>query len=126
MIAVPVVMLLGLASRQPGLPVPPFMAAYAGDTLWALLVFLLVGVLWPQGSLAHRAGAAGLFAAATEISQLYHAAWIDALRATTLGGLVLGYTFVGTDLVCYGVGIALGVTAEAVVRALRPAPAAAP
>jgi hypothetical protein len=42
-----------------------------------------------------------------EISQLYHAPWIDSIRQTTPGGLVLGFGFLWTDLVCYSVGIAI-------------------
>jgi hypothetical protein len=33
---------LGLASRSKSMPWPPFFAAYAGETLWALLVLLLL------------------------------------------------------------------------------------
>ena len=36
-----------------------------------------------------------LFCYGIEMSQLYHAQWIDSIRATTLGGLVLGYGFCG-------------------------------
>jgi hypothetical protein len=43
-----------------------------------------------------------------EISQLYHGSWIDAIHQTTLGDLALGYGFLWSDLICYGVGIALG------------------
>jgi hypothetical protein len=43
-----------------------------------------------------------------EISQLYHAPWIDSIRQTALGGLVLGFGFLWTDLVCYSVGIFIG------------------
>jgi hypothetical protein len=40
-----------------------------------------------------------------EVSQLYHAPWIDSVRHTTLGGLALGYDFDWRDLVCYAIGI---------------------
>ena len=43
-----------------------------------------------------------------EISQLYQAPWIDATRATRLGGLVLGHGFLWSDMVCYSVGIGVG------------------
>ena len=55
-----------------------------------------------------------------EISQLYHAPWIDAIRQTALGGLVLGFGFLWTDLVCYSVGVMIGVMAErAIVGRMR-------
>lgn len=58
-------------------------------------------------------GALALLAALTvELSQLYHAPWIDSIRHTTLGGLLLGFDFVWSDLACYAVGVALGVLME--------------
>ena len=48
-----------------------------------------------------------------EVGQLYHAPWIDSIRRTTLGGLVLGFDFVWSDLACYAVGVGLGVLIEA-------------
>ena len=33
-----------------------------------------------------------------EESQLYHASWIDSIRGTTLGALVLGHGFLWSDL----------------------------
>ena len=47
-----------------------------------------------------------------ETSQLYHATWIDSIRQTTLGGLVLGFGFLWTDLACYAVGIAIAAVIE--------------
>jgi hypothetical protein len=52
-----------------------------------------------------------------EISQLYHAPWTDSIRQTTLGGLVLGFGFLWSDLACYSVGIAVGVVAESSINA---------
>ena len=46
------------------------------------------------------------------MSQLYHAPWIDSIRHTTLGGLILGYGFLWSDLACYAVGVGLGVVIE--------------
>lgn len=47
-----------------------------------------------------------------ELSQLYHAPWIDAIRTTIPGRLVLGTTFNWPDLPAYAVGIALGSLVE--------------
>ena len=103
---------LGLGSRKYREILPGFLADYAGDTLWALVVFLGWGVLFPRSATASNAAGAGLFAAAIEFSQLYHAPWIDAIRHTTLGGLVLGFDFLWSDLLCYAAGIALGAAGE--------------
>ena len=104
--------LLGLASRKFALALPTLVAAYAGDTLWALLVFWLLGFCCPHWPSRRVAGYALLFAVAIETSQLYHAPWLDALRRTTLGSLVLGHGFLWSDLLCYGVGIAAGLGCE--------------
>ncbi len=40
-----------------------------------------------------------------ELSQLYHAPWIDSIRQTTLGGLILGFGFLWSDLACYALGV---------------------
>jgi hypothetical protein len=47
-----------------------------------------------------------------EVSQLYKAPWIDSIRRTTIGGLVLGHGFVWSDLACYAVGTGLGILLE--------------
>ncbi len=54
------------------------------------------------------------FAWSIEFLQLYHAPWIDMIRSTRLGRLVLGRTFNSPDLIAYFVGIMLGALAEIV------------
>jgi hypothetical protein len=61
------------------------------------------------------------FSAAIELSQLYHAPWIDSIRQTTLGGLVLGFGFVWSDLACYAAGVVLGILVERLGLHERPA-----
>ena len=107
-----VVLVTGLASRRFRSHLPHFLAEYAGDTLWALMVYLVVSLLLAGRPIVVRAIIALVLAFLVEISQLYHAPWIDAIRQTTLGGLVLGFGFLWTDLICYSVGIALGALFE--------------
>jgi hypothetical protein len=102
----------GLASRKCAAFLPHFLSAYAGDTLWALMVYLMLGVVRRTGSIARHAWIALAFSFAIEISQLYQADWINAIRHTTLGGLVLGFGFLWSDLLCYTVGVLLGVVLE--------------
>jgi hypothetical protein len=106
---------LGLATRRfPG-AFPGFVAAYAGDVLWAAMVYLLIAAAWPGASTRRVAMAAGIVSLAVEVGQLYHAPWIDAVRQTRIGGLVLGRGFLWSDLACYAIGVAL---AAALDRAL--------
>src|SRR4051794_2335498 len=96
---------LGLGSRRFAASLPGFVAAYAGDTLWALVAFLGFGFLLPRAKTRWVAALAICFSVLIEVSQLYRAAWIDSLRHTTLGGLILGYDFAWSDLACYAVGV---------------------
>ena len=100
--------------------VPAFVAASAGDTLWALVAFLGIGLLLPRASTWAIALLALSFSVLVEISQLYHAPWIDSIRRTTLGGLVLGFDFVWSDLACYAAGIGIGIPRSRSSRASSP------
>jgi hypothetical protein len=113
------VLVLGLLSRSPWLSLSPFIRAYSGDILWALLVYLLIRWLRPPQQLYLSALAAGLIALGIEISQLYHAPWIDTLRHTRIGGLILGFGFLWSDLICYACGITLGFACEMTAQAMR-------
>lgn len=78
----------------------------------ALVAFLGIGLLSPRASTWWVALLAMSFSAAIEVSQLYHAPWIDSIRRTTLGGLTLGYEFLWSDLVWYAVGVGTGMLVE--------------
>ncbi|WP_022822408.1 DUF2809 domain-containing protein [Hymenobacter norwichensis] len=101
-------MLAGLASRRPELELPGFLVTYAGDTLWALLVFWLLGLVFVGKTTNWVAAVALGFCFLIETSQLYQTPWLNSLRATLPGSLVLGHGFLWRDLLCYTVGVALG------------------
>ncbi len=104
----------GLLWRSGRFPLPGFVAKYGGDALWALVVFLCLGIALPRRSTVGTALVAVGFAWSVEFLQLYHAPWIDGIRSTRLGRLVLGSTFNVPDLLAYAGGIALGAVAERV------------
>ncbi len=110
---------LGIGSRRHASSLPGFVEAYAGDTLWALAAFLGIGLALPRASTWRVALLAMIFSTLVELSQLYHAGWIDAIRRTAPGGLILGSGFVWSDLVCYAVGVGSGVALES---GFRPTP----
>ena len=86
------------------------------DTLWATAAFLGIGLLLPRASTWRVAFLALSLSVLVEVGQLYHAPWIDSIRRMTVGGLVLGYDFVWSDVACYAVGVGLGVLAEWIWR----------
>jgi hypothetical protein len=112
--AIVLVIAAGLLLRSHLLPFPKFFIKYGGDALWALMVFLGFGCVFHRSSTARIAFAAVCFAWTVEFSQLYHAPWIDAIRSTLPGRLVLGSSFNSPDLIAYVIGIAIGVFAEGV------------
>ena len=104
-----IVIPLGLASRSFGQQLPAFIAEYAGDTLWALMVYWLFAFVFPDKS-AEKIGLSALvFSFGIEFSQLWQADWLNAVRDTIPGKLVLGRGFLWSDLLCYTVGILAGI-----------------
>ena len=99
---------LGMIWRSHHLPLSPFLKKYGGDALWALLVFVLIRFIRPRTNLVVSVWTALGVAVGVEFSQLYHAPWIDAIRGTRLGALILGNTFNWPDISAYAIGITLG------------------
>jgi hypothetical protein len=108
-----VTVLAGLASRQWPAALPAFIASYAGDALWATMVVWLLALAWPRTGTLRLALTALTIAVAVEVSQLYHAPWIDGIRATRAGALALGQGFLWSDLACYAVGVTLAAGVDA-------------
>ena len=104
-----VVIILGLCSRKLSNLLPDFMNIYLGDALWALMIFIGVGFIFLKMKTKTITLMGISFCYLVELSQLYHADFIDNIRKTTLGGLVLGYGFLWSDLVAYAIGISVGV-----------------
>jgi hypothetical protein len=102
----------GLLWRASFMPLPPVVSKYGGDALWALMVFVGFGFLLPRAPTLVVALLALTFSWGVEFSQMYHAPWLDAVRATIPGRLVLGNTFNWPDLPAYAAGVALGAWAE--------------
>ncbi len=108
----------GLLWRSRFLPLPAFLTKYGGDALWALAVFFSFGFVFPRSTTLRLFLAALGFAWGIEFLQLYHAPWIDGLRSTLPGRIILGSTFNAPDLLAYAVGVVLGVLLERIVPAL--------
>ncbi len=102
----------GLFLRSRFCGAPPVIEKYGGDALWALVVFLGLGFLFPRAATFTLAVSALTISWGVEFFQLYRAPWLDALRATLPGKLILGSTFNLPDLPAYALGIGFGAMAE--------------
>jgi len=109
----------GLASRAYAAHLPWWLAKNTGDALYATMVFFGFGCVAPRARTSRVALAATAFCFAIELTQLYRAPWIDAVRVTTPGRLVLGQGFHAFDLVCYVIGVGLGAGLEVAIRRWR-------
>ena len=105
-------MALGLATRRFPDAFPSFIAEYGGDALWAMLVYWLLALIWPRTSSTRLALVALAISVCDEFTQLISWSWLQSLRSTRLGALVLGQGFLWSDLACYAVGIALAVVVD--------------
>jgi hypothetical protein len=107
---------IGLASRAYAARLPWWLAKNAGDALYATMAFWGFGWVAPRARTSRVALAAAVLCFAIEFTQLVRASRLDALRATTPGRLVFGQGFHALDLVCYLMGVGLGVALEAGIR----------
>jgi len=96
--------IIGLLSRH-----FKFIPLFIGDILWAQMVYFIMRFLLINKPLKFAIITSLLFCFAIEFSQLYKAPWINDLRHTIFGKLVLGEGFLFSDLLCYTVGIGVGV-----------------
>lgn len=110
------VILLGMASRRFPLLFPALLGKYPGDALWALMVFIGLAFIRPRASTRWLALGAFGVSCVDEFSQLYQAPWINAVRHTTVGHLVLGSVFSWFDMVAYAVGVLLGAVLDLLPR----------
>ncbi|WLE95510.1 MAG: DUF2809 domain-containing protein [Candidatus Electrothrix communis] len=101
-----IIIALGLPARLAPQYLPGWYVTYAGDFLWAMLVFFLYALLF-RLSTKFCFCIALITAYLIEISQLFHPAWLDYLRSIRLLSFVLGFGFLWSDLIAYILGISL-------------------
>lgn len=113
------IMVLGLGSRAFSNVLPNTINTYLGDSLWAAMIFTGCGFLFQKMKTMLTGIISLSFCFIIEISQLYHAEWIDRIRDTSLGGLVLGYGFLWSDIEAYTIGIAFCAAIERLVLGIK-------
>ncbi len=104
--------IFGYSSRYFSDKLPFIIAEFAGDTFWAFAVYFLIKSIIPKDNNVKTAIFAYVFSVLIEVSQMYHAIWIDKIRNSFIGGLILGFGFHWEDLVCYATGIFLAMLCD--------------
>jgi hypothetical protein len=79
-----------------------------GDIVWAFMVYYFIRLLFTHKSILSCLLISLLFTYTIEFSQLIQNDFFNYLRSFKLIALVIGYGFLGSDLVSYTVGIVLG------------------
>ncbi|GKU78090.1 DUF2809 domain-containing protein [Paenibacillus sp. L3-i20] len=104
-VAIIIMIVAGLCTRLWADNLPQFVAMHFGDALWAGMIYFGMRVIGISKKLGWAMMASTLFCLVIELSQLYQGEWINSVRDTVIGGLVLGHGFLMVDLVRYGAGI---------------------
>lgn len=113
------IMCLGLISRKYINYLPSFLGKYVGDTLWATMVYLGVAFIFNKFSIRKITILSLIFSYGIEISQLYQGDWINEIRSTLIGALILGHGFLFSDLICYTVGIFIGIIIDKLIFRIK-------
>lgn len=103
---------LGVLSRKFSYLLPDIVNTYLGDAIWAAMIYVMVAFVFANRLPKQIAVFSLLFCYAIEVSQLYQAPWINDIRSTTLGALVLGSGFLWSDLLAYSLGVMVTLVVE--------------
>ncbi|NDI98816.1 DUF2809 domain-containing protein [Flavobacterium sp. LaA7.5] len=115
LIYIPVTLLtipLGLLVRSKKAWFPDVVNLYAGDALYAFMMYYIVCAMYIKKNITFRAVTGLLICYIIELSQLYQADWLNTIRQTVLGKLILGSGFLYSDLLAYFTGIVAAATVD--------------
>lgn len=93
---------IGLFSRSRW--IPEIIYPYLGDYLYAIMFFFITGFLFPEMKILKVAFLSILICYLIEAFQLYEANWINKIRSYKIGGLILGFGFLWSDIISYTLG----------------------
>lgn len=116
LIAIIITIFLGLASRKYSNLLPAFGSENAGDVLWAMMVYFGFRFSLVHKSFLTSMCLSFLFSFGIEFSQLYQEDWINQIRGTTLGALILGHGFLTVDLIRYTAGIVIATFFDMLIK----------
>lgn len=108
--------LLGLASRIYGYLLFDVLELNAGDALWAAMVYFGVRFILVTRPPKFSLLVSLIFCFAIEFSQIYQGEWINSIRGTTLGALILGRGFLIVDLWRYTIGVSIAYVLDMILK----------
>ena len=97
-----ITILVGILSRTN--LIPELIYPYVGDFLYALMFFFIIGFLFPNVKTLKIALISIGICYIIELFQLYQSEWINNIRNNKLGGLILGFSFLWSDIISYTLG----------------------
>ncbi|NOR45972.1 MAG: DUF2809 domain-containing protein [Candidatus Delongbacteria bacterium] len=92
----------GLLSRKIS-----FIPFFIGDLLWAFMMYYIIRLILVKSEIIRVFIISLIISFSVEFSQLYQADWINNIRHTLLGRLILGQGFLWSDLLAYTAGCIL-------------------
>jgi uncharacterized membrane protein YccC len=102
----------GLMVHLGGSFLPPTVRDVLGDALWAMMIVWWMGVAAPRLPLRTRGLLALVVCVGVELSQRYRTPFLDALRGTLPGHLVLGSGYDPRDLLAYATGVVVALALD--------------
>ncbi|MGI9517780.1 MAG: DUF2809 domain-containing protein [Pirellulaceae bacterium] len=112
LMALLVVVVLGLASRSFPDWLPSFITVHAGDAMWTVAAYLTLALAFPRWAPLRLGLVAFGVSVAVELSQLIDTSWLNLIRQTLPGRLLLGVGFLWSDLLRYLVGAVVVMTLD--------------
>lgn len=106
-ISIVLIIPLGYMVRFHG-PAPALLNDWLGSIAYEIFWILLVALLFPHASPVWSAVGVCLATCALEFLQLWQPPFLQAMRATLPGRLVLGNTFIWSDFPAYFIGSFVG------------------
>jgi hypothetical protein len=113
-----VIFFLGIISRIKLIELPSWYINYAGDFLWAMLVFFIIALVSKLNT-KHVIVISCIVTLLIEVSQLFHPQWLEYLRSIKILSFILGFTFFWSDLVAYLLGILLAALLDSRLSTIR-------
>jgi hypothetical protein len=95
----------GLTIRFAHLGLPASVVKYGGSALWAAMIYWVGSTLLPSWHPLWSALMSGILGTVVEFLKLYNPPWLDAIRSTLPGTLLLGRIFNPWDIVVYWIAI---------------------